>query len=255
MEWYKIRDLVTGRNYVNQNIPKALKLAKKGTGWFSDMCREWGIVNKDHLIHALKIEGENNDEALVLFLYLSQWRSDVYRNAAKTSPFAQTLMGTFEMYLKSANSGERDGFSGLGWYYTRNNDRVKAKENFLKAANLGNVYAMFGLARLQTINTMECWFWFGKAALLGAKCDFIEEVKHCKQVQTNFDSPVKYEIGRICYLIGHSSEYEDFYRRNRVRTLWAVREWTHCAIRMNVCKDMRKYIGEFIWSTRVWGNY
>jgi TPR repeat protein len=80
---------------------------------------------------------------------------------------------------KSAAQGERDGFRRLGdcfRYGTVTGDQgdiKRAKENFLVAAELGNVVAMGSLAGLLDKDDPQRFLWLGKAASNGKYMDFL----------------------------------------------------------------------------------
>jgi hypothetical protein len=119
---------------------------------------------------------------------------------------------------KSVAQGERDGFYKLGHCYRDGleceKDLGRAKENYLVAAELGDVYAMGFVGRLLGTDDPQGFVWFGRAAVSGYSITFLDEMSD--QIR-NFNSGtghanVVFAIGRA--LKGHISNEKRTIFRN-----------------------------------------
>jgi TPR repeat protein len=104
---------------------------------------------------------------------------------------------------KSAAQGERDGFYYLGFCYLDGTgcveDVERAKENFLVAAELGDVYAMVCFGELLGKDDPQRFVWFGRATAMEQSSDFLNEMGF--QIR-NFNSGTGY--AKIVFVIGRA---------------------------------------------------
>jgi TPR repeat protein len=111
--------------------------------------------------------------------------------------FAQAWMArrtsckeSFQWAEKSAAQGERDGFYQLGYCYQHGfgaclrdgtaceQDPERAKENFLVAAELGDVQAMVHFGCFFDKDDSQRFVWFGRAARNGGSVTFWNETSY-----------------------------------------------------------------------------
>ena len=181
----------------------------------------------------------------------------------------------FKFAQLAAAQGERDGLFWLSWCFRHGEgcemDLDKAKENFLRASELGHASSMMVLGYLFNESDPQRWRWWGQAAALGDSFLFLSDF--AKQVEL-FNSGsgsgvVMFAIGRA--LQGHvhehartifSSDYEfdsrigpakqaiAFYEAQIKATKDAMRAWTLVGIKLKVVKDVRKLIAKLIWDSR-----
>jgi len=181
----------------------------------------------------------------------------------------------FKFAHRAAAQGERDGFYWLARCFCDGEgcekDLDKAKENFLVASELGDVWAIIELGDLVDESDPQRWRWWGRAAALGDYRRFLSSF--AKQVKL-FDSgsgrgAVMFEIGQalhenvneqartifkseydFCSLIGPAKQAIAFYEAQIKATIAAMRAWTLVGIKLKVVKDVRKLIAKLIWDSR-----
>jgi hypothetical protein len=180
----------------------------------------------------------------------------------------------FRFAKSSASQQEREGFYWLGYCYEYSSgcekDLEKARELYLIAAHLGQVWSMRNLGLLSDYSDIQRWFWWGRAAVLGDLMWFLGFFAHqvLKFNSGSGSGAVVFQIGKA--LNGHVSVgkrtifgkdwfFDDrigpansailFYAQ-RVACRRAVDTWSFVGIRCGVVKDIRVLIGEMIWKTR-----
>jgi hypothetical protein len=151
------------------------------------------------------------------------------------------------------------------------NNFDKAKEDFLRASELGLGLAMIWLGHLLDISDPQCWCWQGRAAALGDCSSFLPNFS--KQVELfntgSGSAAVMFAIGRA--LQGHVNEEARtifnelynfgswilpakqaiaFYEAQIKATKDAMHAWTLVGINLKVVKDVRKLIAKLIWDSR-----
>ncbi len=193
----------------------------------------------------------------------------------------------FFLYNKHTNfistsflSGERDGFYLLGYCFHTGNgcnkDVEMAKENYLIAAELGNLDAMINLSAFLDKTDSHRFFWLFKAAISGESSSFLCEMDNQMR---NFNSGtghanVVFAIGRTLKgqinnatreifggawnfdsFIGPANQAFQFYifQLHSYRT--AVNTWALVGIRYQVVKDIRNMIAKLIWDSREEAKY
>jgi TPR repeat protein len=291
LEWYKIRDTFFGQNKVSLNIPLALHLAATcqhpDAHWLTEACAGKDVTSFEAAKRVFSALGRNDARALC-FLWMCctfgerQDLSMLHRSAELGFAFAQALMGSetageerFKFAQLAAAQGERDGFGVLGRCFRVGEgcekDLDKAKENFLRASELGRVWAMIDLGDLLGESDPQRWRWWGRAAALGDfgmfLSSFVNQVElfnSCsgcavvmfaigqalqghvvEQARTIFSSSFQFDIR-----IGPAKQAIAFYEAQILATKDAMHAWTQVGLRWNVVKDVRKLIAKLIWDSR-----
>jgi hypothetical protein len=288
LEWYKIRDMFFGRNCCVRQHVKALELAAVckhlDAVWLTKSFAGLDVCTAEEARQVL-LDCENDPRALCFAAFLHWGKIDeMHRAADLGNAFAQAEMAgksngeeRFRWAEKSAAQGERDGFYWLGRSFRNGDgcreDMERAKENYLIAAELGCVDAMYLYAlRLAKTEPLR-YLWLGKAADHGIPSVFLQEMKD--QITINSSSSnVVFAIGRALKgqiniekqeIFGSNRDFElfitnathaleffnfqlQFYRR-------AVNCWTLVGIRNKVVKDVRKKIAKKIWDSREEAKY
>jgi hypothetical protein len=226
LEWHKIRDTFFGHNYVSQNIPLALELAAScqhpDARWLTEACAGKDLTTKEDAKRIFSALGQNDARALCFMWHCGTFdeRRDLAslrRSAELGFAFARALFAAhsigqekFRFAHLAAAQGERDGFFRLGFCFRDGEgceeDLDKAKENFLRASELGHVWAMGHLGHLLEDSDPQRWRWWGRAAALGNSWSFLSFF--AKQVES-FNSgaesvAVIFAIGQA--LQGHVNE-------------------------------------------------
>jgi hypothetical protein len=227
-----------------------------------------------------------NDARALCFIWLCGDRRDVTplrRSADLDFSFAQARLAgqtkgeeKFKFAQLAAAQGERDGFDWLGVCYHDGDgceeDWDKAKENFLRASELGLVWAMNELGTMLDESDPQRWRWLGRAAALGDNWRFLSNF--AEQVEL-FNSgsksdAVMFAIGQALHghvhateraifndedcsfdsLIGPAKQAIAFNEAQIKATKAAMHAWTQVGIRWKVVKDVRKLIAKLIWDSR-----
>jgi TPR repeat protein len=291
LEWCKIRDTFFGENFVHQNIPLALELAGRcqhpDARWLTEVCAGKGVTTKEDAKRVFSALGQNDARALC-FSWLSGTLDEKHdltplrRSAELGFAFAQAWMSgwtegkeAFEFAQLAAAQGERDGFYALGWCFLFckdvQRDQNKAKENFLLASELGEVWSMAQVGDLLDELDEQRWYWWGRAAACRVSRSFVHGfVKHVELFKSGSGSAaVMFAIGRA--LQGHVNEdartifnFDDdfascigpakqaiaFYQTQIKGTKEAMYAWTQVGIHFNIVKDVRRLIAKLIWDSR-----
>jgi TPR repeat protein len=132
---------------------------------------------------------ENDPRALCFAGALVRDSEDIRRAAELGDAFAQAEMARqtvgedcFRLAEKSAAQGERDGFFSLGACLRDGTaceqDPERAKENFLVAAELGDVQAMVHFGCFFDKDDSQRFVWFGRAARNGGSVTFWNETSY-----------------------------------------------------------------------------
>ncbi len=287
LAWYKIRDLFFGTNGATQNLQKALELAAicehPDAVWLTKLFVGRHPAQARHVFLECKNNGKatNNGKAICFGAAFDRSWDNIKQAADLGDAYAQSIMAIrsigkkrFKYAQKSAAQGERDGFYWLGhWYYCgRDKNRDKAKENFLIAANLGYIEAMFMLVDFYDEDNPQRFVLLGKAAVNGANSlPFLTamEVQLLNFKYGTGQANIVFAIGRV--LKGHIDNEKQtvfgLYRLYRSNISFAnqaflfyeyqlksyrnaVDIWTIIGKRLGVVKDIRKMIGLMIWDSR-----
>jgi hypothetical protein len=289
LEWYKICDTLFGENDVSQNIPLALELAAAcdhpDAHWLTKACAGKDVNTAEDAKGVFSALGQSDARALCFTWQLGDRRdlASLRRSAELGFAFAQaSLAGEtrggkdgFKFAQLSAAQGERDGLFWLGWCFHDGEgcekDLDKAKENFLLASELGDVYAMSYLGDLLSESDPQRWRWRSQAAALGETRSFLADF--AKQVEL-FNSGsgsafVMFAIGQALQghvneeartifdsnldfgsWIGPAKQAIAFYDAQIKATKDAIHAWTLVGIKLKVVKDVRKLIAKLIWDSR-----
>jgi hypothetical protein len=291
LEWYKIRDSFFGENYVSQNIPLALELASAcqhpDAQWLVEACDGKDVSTRVDAKRFFSALGQNDARALCFaWLCLDYEEQEdlapLRRSAELGFAFAQALLARetrgeerFKFAQLAAAQGERDGFFFLGVCFRDAEgcveDLDKAKENFLLASELGDVFAMCPFGDLLDGLDSQRWQWWGRAAAFGAIRSFLfafeDQVELCNSgagsaavmfaigeaLQEHIDDGARTifnEYRRFDSLIGPAKQAIAFYEAQIKATKDAMRAWTLVGIKLKVVKDVRKLIARLIWDSR-----
>ena len=289
LEWYKARDTFFGDNSVShQNIPLAIELALScqhpDARWLTEACAGKDARTVDDVERVFSALGHNDARALC-FAWLLGNQEDLAplrRSAELGFAWAQAWMAgrtggkeCFKFAQLAAAQGERDGYYWFGVCFRggegcEENPEL-AKENFLRASELGHVSGMRCLGYLLNESDPQPWRWWGRAAALGESWSFL--ANFAQQVRL-FNSgsgsdAVVFSIGQA--LQGHVNEeartiFKDgqkfdsrigpakqaiaFFEAQIKATKDAMSAWTQVGIQFNIVKDVRKLIAKLIWDSR-----
>ena len=296
-KWLDIRDTLLGENYKEQDISAALALARDckhpDAEWLTSIFEGKEVLTKKDAREVFLLH-ENDVRALCFAWWLTDDREDdltLFRRAYEMgNAFACSTLcwevwrvneeEAFRLAQLAAAEHERDGFCLLGYYFRDgrgcNQDLNFAKENFLIAAELGDVRAADANGNVLDESDPACWLWLGRAALHGRPHLFL--VSFSKQVEQFFsgagNATVVFLIGRALKgnidmekkrifgsdynffsLIGPANYAVSFYSSQIKSARLAVDTWALVATRLHMIKDMRIYIGKMIWEARFEANY
>ena len=157
IEWFKTRDTLLGRNYVKQDVKRALELASTcqhpDAQWLSKIFAGKDVSTAEEAKNVFLAHENDDARALCFASMLSDPfdTSGVYRAAELGNAFAQSVWAqrtanvrdVFRFAHLSTLQGEPLAFLVLGRCYSRGvgcekNSRL-AKANYLAAAELGCV--------------------------------------------------------------------------------------------------------------------
>jgi TPR repeat protein len=204
------------------------------------------------------------------------------RSAELGFAFAQALMADqtegeaqFKFAQLAAAQGERDGLFWLGSCFRDGEgceeDLDKAKESFLLASELGDVWGMVELGDLLDESDPQRWRWWGRAVTLGGTWNvlfnFSEQVDlfnsgsgsaavmfaigRALQGHVNAEKRTIFnEIWSFASRIGPAKEAIAFYKAQIKAAKDAMHAWTLVGIKLNIVKDVRKLIAKLIWESR-----
>lgn len=226
LEWYKIRDMFCGNNFVQQNIPLALEMAASCTHpdavWLTEACAGKNVKSAGEAERVFS-SLDQNDARVLCFMWCCGDNDDesdlppLRRSAELGFAFAQaTLVGEVEGSEKfkfaqlSAAQGERDGLTLLGccvcdgFGCEKNLD--KSKEILLLAIKLGDVFAMIELGYVLENSDPRRWRWWGQAAALGNSWTFLSTfIAHVELLNSHsVSAAVVFAIGQSLH--GHVNE-------------------------------------------------
>ncbi len=297
-KWLDVRDTLLGKNCKKQDVASALALARDcnhpDAEWLTSILEGKDVANESEAKKVLLLH-ENDARALCFAWLLSDYverDSSSLRhlafdtgNAFACSMFCEQVFyeneeEAFRLARRSAALHERDGLYWLGDYFREGvgckKDLSLAKENYLIAAELGDVYAARDYGRLLDELDPGRWLWWGRAALRGLHHSFLGSFS--EQVEQYFsgsgNASVVFLIGRalkgnICMekklIFGRRNDFDSrirpanqavsFYSSQIKSARLAVDTWTLVATRLHLIKDMRILIGKMIWEARFDGNY
>jgi hypothetical protein len=292
LAWYKIRDTLLGENNVKRDLKKALMVAA--------VCKHSDAVSLTKLFAGRDASTRDearqvflcceNDQRAVLFAVLLVWSwNEIRRSAELGDLYAQASMAgqtggeeRCRWAQKSAAQGERDGFFWFGRCFEGGEgcerDVERAKENYLIAAELGYVDAMFKFGRLLDKNDPHRFAWLGKAAVNGNNAwvflsEMEEEMRNFndrtgllfvvfaiwRALKGHIDNEKQTMFGinfsSFSSFIGPANQALQVYNFQLRSYRKAVDTWTLVGIHYQIVKDVRKMIAKMIWDTRKEAKY
>jgi hypothetical protein len=291
LAWYKIRDTLFGQNNCGQDIKKALELASvcehPNAVWLTTLFAGRAVASCE-VARQVFLGCENDPRALCFAGVVGDPFDEVRRAAGLGDAFAQSWMAWrtvggegFRWGEKSAAQGERDAFYYLGHCRLYGLECVKdlerAKENFLVAAELGNVDAMEHFGELLDKCDPQRFLWLGRAATSNGECVFflneiIDQVRNLnlgtgypnvvfvvgralKRHVDNERRTIFAKSARFDTYVGPANQALCFYEFQLQSYRQAVDSWTIVGLRTNVVKDIRKMIGKIVWDSREEAKY
>jgi hypothetical protein len=289
--WYEVRDTLLGANTVKRNVKKALQLAAschhEDAVWLTKVCSGCIIMDEEDAHQVFLEQGEHPRALCFAGLLKSPLDlNQIKRSAELGCACAQACMASeasgdtiFCWAKKAAAQGERDWFFWLGYCYILEEgcqfDLIKAKENYLLAAEAGHVYSMSRYCQLLDVSDPQRYVWRGRAASQGDSGEFLNEmVEQMHKFNSGCgSSSVVFEIGKA--LKGHvnfeirqifgvtlNPDFVDpanqairFYEFQLLCYRKALDCWSIIAKRCGIVKDIRIVIGNIIWQSRKNANY
>jgi hypothetical protein len=292
LQWYKIRDIFFGENHrvFQADIDLALELASScehpDALWLTEACAGKDVSTAEDAKRVFSALGQNDGRALC-FTWLCGERNNLAslrRSAELGFAFAQSSLAgqtkgkeRFKFAQLAGSQGERDGLFWLGRCYRVGvgceKDLDKAKENYLRASELGDVSAMIELGEVLDSADPERWRWWGQAAARGDWSSTFSKA-FAKQVElfksgSGSSAVVVFAIGQKLHgrvdevartifesnwdfdlRIGPAKQAITFYEAQIKATKDAMRAWTLVGVHYGVVKDVRKLIAKLIWDSR-----
>jgi TPR repeat protein len=276
LEWYKIRDLFFGSDFVDRDTSLALEMASScqhpDARWLTEACAGKDLNTIEDAKRIFSALGQNDARALSFaWLFGDLCDSTLLHPAAELGfAFAQAFLAgrtrldeRFKFAQLAAAQGERDGYYWLGRCFFDGigceKDLDKAKKSVMLSSEFGHVWAMIDVGELLDESDAQRWRWWGRAATHGASSSFL--FNFAKQVELfnsgSGSAAVMLAIGRA--LQGHMNEQERtifnngrkydtlivpakqaiaFYEAQIKATKDAMRAWTQVGIEFNVVKDI-----------------
>ncbi len=205
------------------------------------------------------------------------------RAADSGCAFAQSLLGRtccaggpemLSLAQKAADQRERDGWHLLGYCWLHGiglecANTAKAAKNFEIAAALGSVDSLLRLGSIYDGNDPRRFACWGLCADLGTTDYFIYHstsvVERFRAGEKEFSSCLfavgacvkrNATTGRLFGMDFQVKEFAvEFHDAQLEACKLAVQAWTRVGIRVGVCKDVRRLIGEMVWKERSFGKY
>ncbi len=298
LKWLDVRDTFLGRNERKQDITAALALARDckhpDAVWLTSILKD--VSTKEDAKNVLLLH-QDDARGLCFTWFLSKNRGNdlsLLRRASEMgNAFAYAVLcrrnlhrnkeEAFRLAQLAATQHERDGFFLLGLCSHTGRgckrDFNLAKENFLLAAELGDVFSADRYGSLLDKSDPGCWLWLSRAALRGCNHSFLaffsDQVKLFfsgsgnaaivfligRALKGNMDSEKKEIFGPLSMffnfdsLIGPANQAVSFFSSQIKSARLAVDTWTLVATRLHVIKDLRIYIAKLIWEARFEANY
>ena len=296
-KWLDVRDTLLWRNERKQDITAALALAREckhpDAMWLTSIF-EGKNVSREEDARKVFLLHQTDARALCFAWCLAVHREDdltfLRRASEMGNAFACSMLCEqvryenkeegFRLAQRSAALHERDGFYWLGDYFLEGvgckKDFNLAKENYLIAAELGDVYAARDYGSLLDESDPVHWLWNSRIALRGFPLLFIGSFS--EQVELFFsgsgNATVVFLIGlalkgnidmqkekifgkKIDFdsHIGPANQAVSFYDSQIKSARLVVDTWTLVSTRLCLIKDMRIFIGKMIWEARFEANY
>ncbi len=296
-KWLDVRDTLVGENFREQDITAALALARDckhpDAVWLTSIFEAYDVATKEDA-RKVFLRFENDARALCFSWWLADDREEglslLRRSSGMGNAFACSTLSVevwhenkdeaIRLAQLAAAKHERDGFDRCGFCFLAGigceKDLNSAEENYLIAAELGNVAAAVEYGYLLDLSDPFRWLSWGRAALRGSPGFFLDFFS--EQVEQFFsgsgNATVVFLIGRalkgnidmakkeifgsdynFVSRIGPANQAVSFYSSQIKSARLAVDAWTFVATRLHLIKDMRIYIGKMIWEARFEANY
>ncbi len=230
LEWYEIRDMLLGRNWVKQDVKRALELATACTHpdactacthpdacWLTQIFVGKDLDTKEDARAVFLAQGKNDARALFfaelvnavdpIHIFLPRLRQSAELGFALAQACMHFRVGGhegFSFVSQAASQGEREGFHQLGiCYYSGDGcerDLEKAKENFLIAAKLDFTMAMIDYGWCLGESDAQRWRWWGIAAARSGDRTFFFR-NFSKQVEQFNSDP---SLAAVVFFIGRA---------------------------------------------------
>lgn len=293
-EWLVIRDMFFGQNCVEQNIAKALGLAKAckhpDAQYLANLFAEQDVTTQADAYTIFSQQPETDARALCFGASFGIHSNVDCKNMQQAAQlgyaFAQSSMidylpmtnDSIQIAISAVENRERDGFFLLAHllqlHEIHEKDNDDARKYYLIAAQLGHVKSMIGYVHCFFGRNLDGWTWSSKAAKLGDASDFLRVF--CKHVRakTSHSPEIMFVMGKtfngnICdeqqslfgrkmidlSKINPAKRVVEFYKNQLAAYRAAVDTWTMIARRLGVVKDMRRMIGSMIWNAREEAEY
>lgn len=300
LEWLEIRDTLLGENKRKLDVQMALQLAQESRHpdavWLTSIFKGRDVSTKEEA-RGVFLELEADDSRALCFAWcLTEGRwSDVCAlkramelgnsfAAAKLSLHASSVgwQQMFALAHRSAHKNERDGFFSMGLCLENGwgceTDLEKAKECYLIAAELGDIFAADMYSCLLNESHVGRWIWQGRAMSRGYEPSFSFLHTFAAQVGIFLSGSenrcIVFAIGLAFkghidtekkQIFGDSFNFDSnvhaatqavsFFDSQMQSARLAVKTWTLIALRLSITKDIRTLIGQMIWDAKVEANY
>ncbi len=293
LTWLLVRDTFFGENWKDQDIAAALALVRDckhpDAMWLASVCKD--VSTKDEAREVF-LSHQSDARALCFAWHLAEDRWVDLSLARRAADMGNVFAGAalcreirdkeyaFRLAQLAAAQNERDGFFELAFCFEKGVGCEKnltfAKQNYLIAAELGDVIGARKLAQLLDDADPALWMWLGRIANCGNVFPLVELAP--KMVEQFFSgsgsAPAVFFIGRAFKghidmdkrqifdasdnfdsLVGLANQAISFYDSQIKCARLAVDTWTLVGIRLGMVKDMRVLIGKMIWEGRFEANY
>ncbi len=302
LQWYEARDTLLGCNYARQDVRRAVELAAccphPEAKWLTELFAGKNIESDSE---AREVLLKNEDARSLCFASLlcnPVNDASLRRSADLGFAFAESSIKSpnktehFAFAVRAASKGERDGYFQLGCCYDSGHgctiDKSKAKENFVRAAQLNHIESMEKCGSLFHSTDSERWYWWGLCAATGGD-DFLFRKFFPAQVQRFSRDPslaaAVFSIGRALswrgsdgrqkiaifgrpnapkdYRFAEQSRKDfdlakiakEFFILQCLAARQAVDTWSMIGCRLRIIKDVRIMIARLIWQARELANY
>ncbi len=295
-KWFDVRDTFLGRNFKKQDFTAALDLAHDCNHpdalWLTSIFEGKDVSTKEDAKKVfLCFESDGRALCFAWCLTYSRDLTMLRCSSAMGNAFACSLLchsvwnenkqEALRLAHFAASQHERDGYFELGCYFYGDGDGFEkdlslAKENYLIAAELGNVLAAKTYGKCLDESDPARWYWWSRAALQGLPRCFLDFFS--KQVKEFFsgsgNATVVFLIGRalkgnidmekmeifgnsfyFLSLFGPAKQAVSFYDAQIKAARLAVDAWTLVAFHFHFIKDMRMFVSKMIWEARFEASY
>ena len=281
-EWLKIRDMLLGDNYTEQNVEQALHLATqcqhKHAQYLTRIFKDKEVTTKQEARKVFLSQPPDDAIALCFSEIVGLCRVDYNYTRIKRSAdfgfiYAFSFLSEDWEGEKQFAQRERSGFLWRARFFYEKGNQVLARNLYEIAAEIGCTQSMIEIGIRFNRDDPTVWIWFGKSfsaknyqPFLAYSLDYINLLfKHGKaqnpccifqigrtlKQRTDLDKrtvcerilPRGYDFNVAVFAIEHYNRQLRNYRK-------AVDAWSCVALRNRVCKDIRILIGKYIWRTR-----